>query len=246
MVSVGLLGCGGWGKLILRDLKCLGAKVAVLARGSASHANAVAGGADSIVDCFKELPDVDAYVVAVPTNLHAEFIYKVIPKHKPVFCEKPLTHNFEAAKSIVAEAGDRIFVMDKWRYHGGVLALKAIANSEELGPVLGIKTTRVQWGSPHEDVEMDWILLPHDLTIALEILGFVPQPRGAVAEISTGGLVGLSGLLESEGVWINFEVGIRSQNHRRMIELRCRDGVAWLKGALSRPSRMASAMSRRP
>ena len=43
MLNIGLLGCGRWGKLILRDLKSLGVSVAVLAHGPISQANASAG-----------------------------------------------------------------------------------------------------------------------------------------------------------------------------------------------------------
>lgn len=231
MVNIGLLGCGRWGRLILRDLKALGARVSVVVHGTTSRANAEAGQADAIVEGLDALPAMDGYVVAVPTALHAEFLLRLLETGKPVFCEKPLTRDVEAARRIVAEGGDRVFVMDKWRYHGGVLGLKAIADSGELGPVLGIRTTRVQWGCPHDDVEMDWILLPHDLSIVLEVLGFVPEPRWAAAEMSDGVLAGLSGVLESGGAWMQFEVGIRSPQHRRTIELRCRDGVATLGDA---------------
>lgn len=231
MVRIGLAGCGAWGKLILRDLKSLGAQVAVLAHGERSRANALAGGADHVVTRLEYLPEVDAYVVAVPTVLHAEFVERLAATGKPIFCEKPLTPDVVAARRLVALAAERIFVMDKWRYHAGVLALAAIARSGELGPVLGINTRRVQWQYPHDDVSMDWILLPHDLSITLEILGFVPEPIAAVAEMTPDGLVGFSGLLESDGVWMRCEVGIRSPTHSRVIELRCRDGVATLSDA---------------
>ncbi len=232
MVSIGLLGCGRWGRLILRDLKSLGARVAVFAQGQDSQGNARAGGADVVVPRFVDLPAADAYVVAVPTALHAEYLFRLLRKNKPIFCEKPLTNDLAAARQIVAEAGDRVFVMDKWRYHGGVLAMKTVAASGELGPVLGIKTQRVQWDSPHADVDMDWILLPHDLSICLEILGFIPRPQTAIAELSADGyLIGPSGSLVSDQAWMQFEVGIRSPTHQRLIELRCRDGIARLSDA---------------
>lgn len=231
MVSIGLVGCGAWGKFILRDLKALGARVAVLAHGEVSHTNALSGGADQIAFDFEDVPEVDAWVVAVPTVLHAEWLLRLVPTHKPIFCEKPLTPDVVAARHLADIAGERIFVMDKWRYHGGILALADIARSGELGPVLGIKTRRVQWQCPHDDVSMDWILLPHDLSIALEVLGFVPEARAAAAEVTPDGLVGLTGMLDTDGVWLECEVGIRSPTHSRTIELRCRDGVALLGDA---------------
>ena len=75
-----------------------------------------------------------------------------------------------------------------------------------------------------------WILLPHDLTIALEILGFLPAPAHAVAESDTEGLFALSAWL-SGPAWLHCEIGTRSPEHRRCVELRCRDGVAVLGDA---------------
>lgn len=226
MVKIGLIGCGNWGKHILRDLKTLGAHVSVVAPGESSRANALAGKADAIVPALNALPAADGYVVAVPTALHAQVLESLVASGKPIFCEKPLTPDLEAARRLVEQAGERIFVMDKWRYHAGILALRDIARSGELGPVLGIKTRRVQWQCPHNDVSMDWILLPHDLTIALEILGFVPEAHAAFAETREGKLIGLTGFLQSGGVWMESEVGIRSPTHSRCIEVRCRDGLA--------------------
>jgi len=232
MLNIVLLGCGRWGKLILRDLKSLGVSVAVLAHGPISQANASAGGADVVVSEFHDLPEADAYVVAVPTSLHAQYLLRLLGNNKPIFCEKPLADDVAEARRIVAAAGSRLFIMDKWRYHGGVLALKSVATSGELGPVQGIKTVRVQWDSPHDDVDMDWILLPHDLSIALEVLGFIPEPVTAQAEKSADGrLISLCGTLASGQTWMQFEVGIRSPSHRRLIELRCRDGIATLSDA---------------
>ena len=118
--------------------------------------------------------------------------------------------------------------MDKWRYHGGVHALRDIASSGELGPVNGIKTTRLQWGCPHVDVDPVWILLPHDLSIALEILGHLPEPASAIAESDEDGLYGLSAWL-SGPAWLQCEVGTRSPLYNRRVELRCRDGIAVLE-----------------
>jgi predicted dehydrogenase len=107
------------------------------------------------------------------------------------------------------------------------MMLRDLARSGELGPVLGIKSVRVQWGCPHDDVDAAWILLPHDLTIALEIFGFLPEPVHAVAESDAEGLIGLSASLAGPS-WLECEIGTRSPVHQRRIELRCRDGVAIL------------------
>ena len=101
MVKVGLVGCGHWGRYILRDLKSLSCHVTVVARNHASRENATAGGADEIVASIAELSKVDGTVVATPTVTHAETILELLPRGVPIFCEKPLTSNVEAARSVV-------------------------------------------------------------------------------------------------------------------------------------------------
>ena len=202
----------------------------VVARSPASRSNAAAGGADEVVAATTDLPEVDGVVVATPTIAHGAAILELLPRGVPIFCEKPLTCDVEAARRVVKKGGDRVFVMDKWRYHKGVEALAAIARSGELGPVLGIKSYRLGWGNPHSDVDISWILLPHDLTVALEILGDLPRPTRAVAELDAHGLVSLTGWLEGPA-WLVCEVGGRSPEHRRSVELRCRDGIAVLDDA---------------
>jgi predicted dehydrogenase len=88
--------------------------------------------------------------------------------------EKPLTVDPASASCLASKLGGRLFVMDKWRYHPGVLKLAELAKSGALGDIEAIRTYRLGWGNPHKDVDALWILLPHDLSIALEILGYLP------------------------------------------------------------------------
>jgi predicted dehydrogenase len=229
---IGLVGCGSWGKHILRDLAALECQVAVVARSDRSRANAEAGGAATIVRSVGELPDVEGVVVATPTATHPAAIDEALGLGVPVFVEKPLTNDAEAADRIAAAAPDRVFVMDKWRYHPGVELLGEIARSEELGPVSGLRTTRIGWGNPHEDVDAVWTLAPHDLSIALEILGSVPEPRSAVADGLDGIATGLVAML-GESPWYAFEVSSRAARERREITLVCEEGIATLADGYS-------------
>jgi predicted dehydrogenase len=225
---VGLVGCGRWGQHILRDLRSLGCEVAVLARSQASRELAAAGGAAEIVGAVGDLR-VDGVVVATPTSTHAEVAEEALTLGVPVYVEKPLTADLASARRLAELAPERLFVMDKWRYHPGVRELARIARSGELGEVVGIHSRRVTLGHRYSDVDTVWIHAPHDLAIALEILGEVPAPRQAVPELVGGELAGLTAIL-GEAPWLVLEVSSIAPAHRRELRLVCEGGVAQLDG----------------
>ncbi len=225
---VALIGCGRWGHHILRDLQLLGCEVPVVTRSPESRVLAKRCGASSVASRVIDLPaSVDAVVVATPTSTHASVLDEVLALGLPVYTEKPMTCDPESAARLARDASGQLFVMDKWRYHPGVGALSEIARSGELGKVRGLRTTRVQWGGPHEDVDPIWILLPHDLSIALHILGAIPSPRAAMLEGPVDAPLGLIGLLDGEAECV-IEVSAGRSEQRRHIELLCEHGVASL------------------
>ncbi|HUF18171.1 MAG TPA: Gfo/Idh/MocA family oxidoreductase [Thermoanaerobaculia bacterium] len=146
-LHIGLVGCGRWGRLILRDLKSLGCRVSVVASSDSSRHNAASGGADAIVGELPALPAADGYVVASPTVTHGEVIDQLLGRDVPVFTEKPMTSDLDAARDLAQRGAGRLFVMDKWRYHPGVEKLGEIARSGELGRVIGLETLRLGWGN---------------------------------------------------------------------------------------------------
>jgi predicted dehydrogenase len=183
-VTIGLVGAGTWGRLILRDAVSLGATVRVVLRGDHGRDDALALGAASVVNDVAAIAGtVDGFIVATPTSTHATMIEKLLAAGKPIFVEKPLTESVADARRLVALAGERLFVMDKWRYHPGVEKLRDIARSGDLGDIRTVRMSRLGWGTSHPDVDPVWTLLPHDLSIAHEILGQLPPVQSAFATV---------------------------------------------------------------
>ncbi len=217
-MKIGLVGCGRWGKLILRDLQELGVQVAVAAPSEATREAALAAGAVSAHAYSEALPDCDGYVVAVPTVRHAEVTRSLLSRNKPIYVEKPLTASLKDALEIVADAPDRVFCMDKWRYHGGVLKLAELAQSGKLGELVEIRTWRLGWGNPHDDVNTVWHLAPHDLAIAYEILGVLPPVRSATATVVKGGGESFLGTLQGDtGPRVTIELSALHPVKRRSV-----------------------------
>jgi predicted dehydrogenase len=214
MTSIGLVGCGNWGKHILRDLKTLGCQVSVVARSPESRGRAEAGGAARVVAYSDQLGGVEGVVIATPTFLHADSIEEVLDRGVPVFVEKPLTNDSARARAIANAAPDRVFVMDKWRYHPGIELLARLARNGDLGEIRGVKSVRFGWGISHSDVDAVWILFPHDLSIVLEILGHLPSPTGAVADVA-GGLARGIEAWSMGSPWAAYQVSSRSPERIR-------------------------------
>jgi predicted dehydrogenase len=216
--QVGLVGFGRWGRLIFRDLRALGADVHVATPSPSSRAAADDAGAVTTCDQPAALPDLDGYVVASPTSRHAESVRALVDRGRPIFVEKPLTDDPRAAEELVAVAGDRLFVMDKWRYHPGVRELSRMTRAGAFGRVLAIRTYRLGWGNPHTDVDSVWILLPHDLSIAIDLLGRLPAPRLALAPAGpTAGSDLLAVLGDEEGPVVTCEVSSSQPVNRRSV-----------------------------
>jgi predicted dehydrogenase len=224
---VGLVGCGPWGRNILRDLRLEGAEVTVVDPDPSARSLALAGGAARAVAAMDELSKVDGLLVATPASTHASVLDRALERGAPVFVEKPMTTDPESAERLAARAGDRLFVMHVFRYHHGIEALAAVARDGELGPVVMLRSSRAHWGSPRTDVDSIWTLAPHDLSIALAILGSIPPPRAAMAEVVGGRAAGMVALLGHAPGFV-LEVSTRSRERRREVQLRCRDGVACL------------------
>jgi predicted dehydrogenase len=229
-VAVGLVGAGRWGQAILRDLSALGCSVAVVDPDPASRAAAMQYAPASILPALADLPDVDGIVVATPATTHAAIVDRLLDRRVPVFCEKPLTSDAASAALLVAKGADRLFVMHVWRYHRGIRRLARVASQLELGPVMSLRTERKNWTSPRTDTDAVWTLVPHDLTIALAILGTIPTPRSASVEIVDAKAVSMMAVLGA-APFVSLDCSTRFREKRREVRLHCRDGVAVLPDA---------------
>lgn len=212
-----LVGCGRWGRNILRDLAALGQPAIVVD----PSAEALAAAAPLACATRRRLDlegTIAGVIIATPATDHAATIEQVAALAAPIFVEKPLACRIEDAERVAALAGNRLFVMDKWRYHPGIEALAALAHRGELGPVRALRTWRLDWGHAHADVDPVWTLLPHDLAIVREILGGLPQAVDAFAERASGKTWGMSARLGNDPACV-LEVSARRPERRRRIEV---------------------------
>ncbi len=148
-MRVGLVGCGRWGANVARDLRSLGAAVATADPRTGEYAS------------LHHLPPCGAYVVATPATSHANVLRELLAYDKPVFCEKPLATSSAELLALSSAAHERVFVMDKWRYHPAVEELGRLARDGSLGKLATLATLRLQPREEPADADCTWVLLPH-------------------------------------------------------------------------------------
>ncbi|MBN9039616.1 MAG: Gfo/Idh/MocA family oxidoreductase [Rhizobiales bacterium] len=186
---IAVLGCGYWGSNHIRTLKSLGALHAVSdvnaarAEGfSAEHeVPAVAPGELFLRD------DVDAIVMALPPQFHAENAIRAVEAGKDVLVEKPIALTVADAERSVeaARRNGRVFMVGHvLRFHPAFEQLKQLIDAGELGEVKYIHSHRLGLGKFHTENDALWDLAPHDLSMILAITGSPPvEVRGEGAAL---------------------------------------------------------------
>jgi len=171
-------------------------------------------------------------IISTPAATHARLASEALERGAAVFCEKPFVLSVAEADMLAEKGRGRLFVMDKWRYHQGIEALRALGRTSAAGEIVSLETTRIGQSPDQVDVDPVWTLAPHDLAIALEILGEIPEPVAASAEVREGRAVGLTATLGARPLAV-IEVHGASPVTRREIRLTCEGLVATLPGAMS-------------
>ena len=227
--KIALVGCGIWGQNILEELVHFECEVHVFDSNADLKERAFELGAFSFQDGLPSTEEnLDGLIVATPSTTHRQVLEKLVSFNIPIFLEKPLTTTLDDALALQEIPHDDIYLMHIWLYHPGILLLKEIANSGELGRIKGVRSTRANWTSPRKDTDSVWNLSPHDITIAKAILGHIPKPKSAVAEKHDGIIRGLVALLGDDPYCI-FEVSNRYERKIREVRVHCEKGVAILE-----------------
>jgi predicted dehydrogenase len=181
MKSVGLIGCGAWGKNILRDLLKLDCRVYVADIDSGARSRASASGACDVCQHTDDLPACDGYVVAVPIPDLTRVSHGLLKYERPVFSEKTLCLSMEDFLLLDDAGGSEfIFVMHKWHYHPGIEALRIVSESGQIGKIEELHATRHAWVNDFHGGDVFWTQSVHDLTIVKHILGHIPDKVRAV------------------------------------------------------------------
>jgi len=185
-VRVAVVGCGNWGKNLIRVYHELGALRAVCDSSPAkvAHFEQTLGVKGATFDELL-VSDIDALVIATPSVTHFELARLALLANKHVYIEKPIAHHTEQVLQLqqLAVANNlRLMVGHLLQYHPGFLKIKALKKEGALGEIQSIHATRFNFGKFPTEQNVLWDYAPHDISMILSLMEMTPSKVFATKE----------------------------------------------------------------
>ncbi|MEZ4859691.1 MAG: Gfo/Idh/MocA family oxidoreductase [Caldilineaceae bacterium] len=179
--TVAVIGCGYWGKNLVRNFYELNALHTVCDATPAGRATASTLAPTVQVESALESvlcnPTIPAVVVATPAETHHTVVQQALEAGKDVFVEKPLALTYEQGVQLVqlAQAHRRILMVGHvLEYHPAVTRLQELIHAGELGKIRYIYSNRLNLGKIRSEENILWSFAPHDIAVILRLMGDIP------------------------------------------------------------------------
>lgn len=182
-VNIAVIGCGYWGKNIVRNMSEIGALVAVcddnkqLGEDISKQYDVPLLSWDAILAD----PNIQAIAIAAPAALHFKLAYSAIEAGKDVFVEKPLALQMQDAQKLsdyAAQEGRVLMVGHLLHYHPAYLKLKEMVSEGIFGELSYVYSNRLSLGKIRAEEDVLWSFAPHDISM---VLGLVSEDVESVA-----------------------------------------------------------------
>src|SRR5918998_102265 len=184
MIKLAVIGCGHWGPNHIRNFNALPDStvdaVADPDEGRLEHVRRMYPGLRCERDYLPTVNDsnIDAVVIATPVSTHYEIARESLLAGKHVLCEKPLCKDSEQGEELVELAranGCLLMVGHVFLFNAGILKLKELIDTGELGTIRYLSASRTNLGPIRSDVDVAYDLATHDISIFNWLLGSEPE-----------------------------------------------------------------------
>ncbi len=189
--NVSVIGCGHWGKNLVRNFHALGALHSIC-DNTPAVAEKFAQDYDVEALSWDEVlgnADVKAVVLASPAPFHFEMAKVALEAGKDVYVEKPICLKDDEAQALcdIARENDRILMVGHLlHYHPVFLKLKDIVSNGDLGAVKYIYSNRLSFGKVRREENVLWSFAPHDVSMILGLANDgLPQSVDATGSCQT-------------------------------------------------------------
>ncbi len=172
-----VVGCGNWGKNLVRNFAQLGELAAVCdsdeQRLAIVRQEYKGMRTTTNLQTLLDDPKISAIVVASPSDTHFDLARRALLANKHVYVEKPLARDVNHARELDALATERnliLMVGHLLLYHPAVNCLKQLIASGELGELLFVRSDRMNFNTSRRDWSVLWDLAPHDISMMSYLL----------------------------------------------------------------------------
>ncbi len=176
MANIAVIGCGYWGKNLVRSFAELG----VLKLVCDTDKQRLVGLECSVApDYHIALVDgsIEGVVIATPAVTHFTIARECLLADKDVMVEKPMALSVEEGLELVRVARDQkrvLLVGHLLEYHPAIMELHNIIESGRLGDIRYIYSTRLNLGKFRGEENVLWSFAPHDIAVILMLVGMTP------------------------------------------------------------------------
>lgn len=177
--KIAVVGCGYWGKNIVRNVHQLGALSYVcdgnqsLLQKAVDETGATALSFDALLQS-----NCEGIMIATPAATHFELGTRALLAGKHVFIEKPIALEPTHAKELcdLAKAQQKILMVGHLlQYHAAFLKAKEMIQGNILGKLQYIYSNRLNLGKFRAEENILWSFAPHDLSMILSLAGGMPK-----------------------------------------------------------------------
>lgn len=178
--NIAVIGCGYWGKNVVRAFHSLGALRCVCdVRSQVLDAAREKYGvqtSSSIAEVLAD-PEVQGVAIAAPAVQHYQLVRQALEAGKHVLVEKPLALHLAEGRHLaeIADARARVLMVGHiLQYHPAILKLKELISTGELGRIKYIYSSRLNLGKLRAEENILWSFAPHDISAVLYLLEEMP------------------------------------------------------------------------
>src|SRR5580704_1128343 len=182
---VSVIGCGYWGRNLVRNFHALGALESVCDLDDELLTNLrgeyrVATTSD--YEAILSDSTVEAVALATPAAQHYAMAKAALEAGKHVFVEKPLALDVSEGQALVKLSkglGLTLMVGHILEYHPAIVELRRLIREGHLGKIQYISSSRLNLGKLRTEENILWSFAPHDISVILQMLGEMPSSVAA-------------------------------------------------------------------
>lgn len=174
--NIGVIGCGHWGKNLVRNFHEIGALYSVCDNASETAQKFSAEYNVPALTWEQTLQneEISAVVLASPAPMHFDMAKAALEKGKDVYVEKPICLKDDEAQQLcdLAKKNNRILMVGHLlQYHPVFLKLKEMVLEGAIGNIKYIYSNRMSFGKIRREENVLWSFAPHDVSMILSLAG---------------------------------------------------------------------------